>query len=123
MTRNRSAGNDQTTNRPSGQSHRDGFDGHDRRLGVAQWLDRVCAAWGGWSLAVLVGGGGVMAILARKCKCRMTRTAGMRLGRTGRHVAGVFSVRLMKLSRKIVINAHTALVADCGGFGNEPDHD
>ncbi len=95
MTRNRSAGNDQTTNRPSGQSDRDGFAERDRWLGVAQWRDRVRAAWGGGSVAVLAGGGGVMAILARKCKSRVTITAGMRLGRALRHVGGVFSVRLM----------------------------
>ncbi len=67
----------------------------------------------------MVGGGVMMAILARKRKSRVTITAGMRLGRAGRHVEGVFSVRLMKWNRKIVINAHAALVAYCGGFGNE----
>ena len=56
---------------------------------------------------------GLMAILARKCKCRMTRTTGMRPGRAGRHVEGVFSVRL-KLSRKIVINAFMELVGFLG---------
>ncbi len=57
---------------------------------------------------------GLMAILARKCKSRMTMTAGMRLGRTGRHVAGVFCVRLMDRTRKDVINA---LVSAVGFFG------
>jgi len=55
-----------------------------------------------------------MAILASKCKSSMTMTVGMLLGRALRHVAGVFSVRLMKLNRKIVINSLTAIVADCG---------
>jgi uncharacterized membrane protein len=31
---------------------------------VAQWRDRLCAARGNWSLAVMAGGGGLIAILA-----------------------------------------------------------
>jgi hypothetical protein len=81
---------------------------------VAQWRDRVCADGGGGSLAELAGGGGMMAILASKCKSSMTMTVGMLLGRALRHVAGVFSVRLMKLNRKIVINAPVCAV---GFFG------
>ena len=57
---------------------------------------------------------GLMAILARKRKCRMMMNAGMRLGRTGRHVAGVFYVRLMNGSRKIVINALVSAVGFLG---------
>lgn len=57
---------------------------------------------------------GLMAILASKCKSSMTMTVGMLLGRALRHVAGVFSVRLMKLNRKIVINALAAIVGFLG---------
>jgi len=49
----------------------------------------------------MVGGGGMMAILARKRKSRVTITAGMRLGRTGRYVAGVFSVRLINAEGRL----------------------
>ena len=51
---------DQTTNRPSDQGDRDGLAEQHRRLGVAQWRDRVCADGGGGSLAELAGGGGVI---------------------------------------------------------------
>ncbi len=51
---------DKITNRPSGQGDRDGFGEHDHRLCVAQWWIGVCAAWGGWSLAELAGGGGLI---------------------------------------------------------------
>ena len=42
-----------------------------------------------------------MAILASKCKSSMTMTVGMLLGRTGRYVAGVFSVRLINAEGRL----------------------
>ncbi len=44
----------------------------------------------------------------------MELDAGMRLELALGHVAGVFSVRLMKLNRKIVINALAAIVGFLG---------
>lgn len=54
----------------------------------------------------------------RCAQSRIEIIAGMWLGRAGRHVEGVFSVRLMKRSRTIVINAPVSAVS-FSWIGNE----
>ena len=113
---------DQTTNRPSGQGDRDGLAEQHRRLGVAQWRDRVCAAGGGLEFG-LVGwwwrddGDSVQKVQMQDDDDR--RNAARTSARACRRR---FLCAVNEWNRKIVINAHTALVADCGGSRNEATH-